>query len=263
MTDKSDKTKTDRVKTLYVDKDTLSIRIGLHNKYSVNKYGFGNWIFDQIELKSGCKVLELGCGTGNLWLGKAERIPSDAAITLTDFSPLMVQKCTEQFKANPVFTFMQADIQDLPFEDSIFDIVIANHMLYHVPDIDKGLGEVRRVLKPGGLFYAYTTATNTMWELHDVYRAFTGRIQFSFADLLTFTLDNGTEMLSKYFEGIEIRRYEDALEITEVDDLMDYIASYNSIPTEHRDDLRSALVDLRSPNGTIHISKEQGMFICK
>ncbi len=262
MADMPDMTKTDRVKTLYVDKDTLSIRIGLHNKYSVNKYGFGNWIFDQIEFKSGCKVLELGCGTGNLWLGKDERIPSDAAITLTDFSPLMVQKCSEQFKANPIFTFMQADIQDLPFESGTFDIVIANHMLYHVPDIDKALSEVRRVLKTDGLFYASTTAKHTMRELHDVYITFKGRIQFSFADMLTFTLDNGTEMLSRYFDDIEIRRYEDALEITEAEDLMDYIASYNTIPDEHRDDLLSTLQDLRGPNGTIHISKEQGIFVC-
>jgi ubiquinone/menaquinone biosynthesis C-methylase UbiE len=50
------------------------------------------------------------------------------------------------------FSFAQADAQALPFRDASFDAVIANHMLYHVPDISRSLGEVRRVLKPSGGF---------------------------------------------------------------------------------------------------------------
>ena len=51
---------------------------------------------------------------------------------------------------------MVIDIQDIPFENDSFDVVIANMMLYHVPDLEKGLSEVRRVLKVGGTFYCAT-----------------------------------------------------------------------------------------------------------
>ena len=57
------------------------------------------------------------------------------------------------------------DAQDIPFEDDTFGCVVANHMLYHVPDLDKGLAEIRRVLKPGGKLYAATNGEAHMLEL--------------------------------------------------------------------------------------------------
>ena len=61
-------------------------------------------------------------------------------------------------------SFRQVDIQDIPYPDDSFDVVIANMMLYHVPDLRKGLTEVRRVLKPGGSFYCATTGTHGIAE---------------------------------------------------------------------------------------------------
>jgi hypothetical protein len=52
----------DRLAKMYVMNDTVSTRIGLHDKYSVNKYGWGNWVFDQYELKDGMNILELDAG---------------------------------------------------------------------------------------------------------------------------------------------------------------------------------------------------------
>ena len=49
-----------------------------------------------------------------------------------------------------------ADAQDLPFDDDSFDAVAALWMLYHVPDLHRGLAEIRRVLRPGGTFVAVT-----------------------------------------------------------------------------------------------------------
>ena len=46
-------------------------------------------------------------------------------------------------------SFQQIDIQDINFPDETFDVIIANHMLYHIPDLQKALYEVKRVLKTG------------------------------------------------------------------------------------------------------------------
>ncbi len=252
----------DKVSNMYVEKDTLSIRIEFHNKYSENSYGFGNWIFDQYDIKNGSKILEIGCGTGGTWSGVNKKIPKDVSIILTDFSPLMVENSRKLLGSNSAFSFQQMDIQNIPFENETFDIVIANHMLYHVPDMDKGLSEVYRVLKNSGVFYASTIGENTMCELQEIYSEFSHKGEFSYQDKLSFTLENGKTILEKYFKRIESKRYVDALNVTVMEDLLEYILSYNEIPNENIGDFKD-LLQSKFDNGSFHISKEQGIFICK
>ena len=74
-------------------------------------------------------------------------------MTLTDISPAMVDAAREQLDDVCGVKFEFADIQNLPYPDASFDVVIANMMLYHVPDIARGLSEVRRVLRRDGRFF--------------------------------------------------------------------------------------------------------------
>ena len=62
------------VKKQYGTSTNLSTRISIHAKYSTNKQGFGNWISDHYDIREGMKILELGCGTGEMWKGKEELI---------------------------------------------------------------------------------------------------------------------------------------------------------------------------------------------
>lgn len=54
------------VKEQYSDSNNLNTRMSIHEKYSVNKLGFGNWLYQQYQLKDSMRILELGCGTGDL-----------------------------------------------------------------------------------------------------------------------------------------------------------------------------------------------------
>lgn len=251
------------VQGMYVDKDTLSIRIGLHDKYSVNKQGWRNWVFEQYALGDGCRVLELGCGTGIIWKEYEARLPSRREIVLTDMSPLMLDKARAALQGLDGFEFRQADIQRIPFEDAQFDAVIANHMLYHVPDIARALSEVARVLRPGGTFYATTLGDQSLFELNQLYRRFAHRTGFSMAQKISFTLENGPEQIAPWFEELERRDYVDALEVTSADDLMAYIQSYNDIPQDVLPDFRAAVVQGFGPDGVFRIRKEQGMFVAR
>lgn len=187
-----------RVEKLYVEADTLSTRINLHEKYSVNKYGFGNWIFDLYDFRAGMKVLELGCGTAGGWAAGSARLPEGVEVILSDFSPLMLQEARDTLRDETIFSFEQIDAQNIPCPDGAFDIVIANHMLYHVPDMERALAEIRRVLKPGGSFYASTLGENSLAELGDVYRKLEGRAAFSYAKDISFTLENGAGLLGNF-----------------------------------------------------------------
>jgi len=228
----------EEVARMYVDNDSLSTRLGFHDKYSVNGYGFRNWTFDQYEFHDGMAVLELACGTGGIWAGRESRIPGGVKIILSDLSPPMVDKASELLADVPLFSFERIDINNIPHADGSFDAVIANHMLYHVPDINAALSEVNRVLTDDGVFYATTLGKNSLKELRDIYRKLEGRASFSYSEDVSFTLENGASYLQKHFGRIEKREYVDSLRVTDAGDLIDYIMSYNEIPDPVRGELR-------------------------
>ena len=135
----------------------LNARVLLHERFSTNKYGWHRWAFDRMECPAESRILELGCGTGLLWSKNRARIPAGWDLTLSDFSPGMLRQAREGIGgARSKLRFMRIDAQAIPFGDGRFDAVVANQMLYHVPDLPRALGEIRRVLKEGGTLYAGT-----------------------------------------------------------------------------------------------------------
>ena len=141
------------VKDQYATSARLETRISIHEKYSRNKQPFCEWIVSHYDLKPGEQALELGCGTGSMWHGVT--LPEGCHVVLTDLSAGMLETA-RQNTAHLHAGYAVCDAMALPFADASFDVVIANMMLYHVPDIDRALGEIRRVLKPEGRFFAAT-----------------------------------------------------------------------------------------------------------
>ena len=79
------------LKKQYKDASNIMARINLHRQYSVNKQGWFPWIYEQMQIKAGQKILELGCGAGDIWVENAERLPADVSITVTDISDGMLR----------------------------------------------------------------------------------------------------------------------------------------------------------------------------
>lgn len=250
------------VKKQYGTTDNLNIRISLHKKYSVNKQGFGNWIFSNYRIEEGMSVLELGCGTGEMWLEKGDMIGRCSRLILSDPSDGMLVTAQENLKDYGGIEYKKVDIQDIPFADKEFDVVIANMMLYHVPDLAQGLREVRRVLKDNGTFYCATYGEDGMME----------HIELMFDDFpissaynYNFTLQNGGRILKQYFSNVEKLRYEDALEVTDIEDMIDYIYSlpgFSDIQDMPRDTLRFVL-EKNMHGGVLRVPKDYGMFAAR
>lgn len=78
------------VEQQYATATNLQTRISIHDKYSTNKMGFGNWIFSNYKIDPGMRVLELGCGTGDMWKNKEDLIRLCSRLTLSDFSKAMI-----------------------------------------------------------------------------------------------------------------------------------------------------------------------------
>jgi ubiquinone/menaquinone biosynthesis C-methylase UbiE len=253
--------KSENVKQQYANSDNLNIRSLIHAKYSVNKQGFRNWLNDQYDFWIGCRILELGCGNGDMWMDKIKQLGSDSTLILSDFSEGMVEEVRKKYDCYENILTQQINIEDIPYEDLSFDIVIANMMLYHVPDLEKALSEVARVLKPGGKFYSATYGENGIHNYILITLNTVGMLQ---EIPNSFTLQNGAQILREYFNSVIKEEYMDHLEITDTKDLLDYVYSMESVIPVKRED-RARMFELfekkKDENGRIIIPKEYGMFI--
>jgi len=247
----------------YKNAANLNDRIQLHVRFSTNQYDFHMWVFDQLQLAPDSRVLELGCGPGSLWRPNLARIPTGWQITLTDFSPGMLAEARANLSGARPFAFEQADAQVIPFADGNFDAVIANHMLYHVPDRAKAFAEIRRALRPDGPFYAATNGEAHMREMHDLVRQFDPRIGlWRQPGDQTFTIEQAQSELSHFFSHVLLHRYESALVVTEAEPLVAYVASMaDANLTGARRAEFTQLVEQRiAADGAIHITKDTGLF---
>ncbi|MBR6849518.1 MAG: methyltransferase domain-containing protein, partial [Lachnospiraceae bacterium] len=102
------------VEKQYQNSNNLNERISIHDKYSTNKQGFGNWIFDHYEIQDGMSVLELGCGTGSMWTGKDALVKKCSKLILSDFSDGMLAQTKETLREMEGSEYQVIDIQDLP-----------------------------------------------------------------------------------------------------------------------------------------------------
>lgn len=136
------------------------------------------------------KVLEVGGGPGEL----AERMQNElgAVVSFVDQSERMV----ELARARGIDAQV-GDVQDLAFDDSSFDTVVAAWMLYHVQDIDRALSEIARVLEPGGALVAVTNSVDHLAELREL----VGVIQPGFEQ--QFHRENGEGLLRRRFTDVE------------------------------------------------------------
>lgn len=248
----------------YKDSSNLDARVAIHQRFSTNAQGWMNWVFDQIlKLPAEAKILELGCGPGYLWKENAHRIPAGWRITLSDLSSGMLDAAWRNLVVTGrAFQFKEIDAQSIPFDDETFDAVIANHMLYHVPDQAKAISEIKRVLQPGGHLFATTIGEHHMEQMMDWYERISGG---TYAGRMSqsFTLENGAGQLEEFFDHVTLSRYQDNLQITEIELILAYLRSVVALNEMNEVELEKLQAELEAElkeKGQIFVRKDSGLF---
>jgi SAM-dependent methyltransferase len=154
------------------------------------------------------RILEVGCGWGELaeWLGRE----TGAEVVAVDLSTRMVELARERGVKAHV-----GDVQELPFADGEFDVAVAAWMLYHVPDLDRGIAELARVLRPGGRL---VVATNSRFHLLEL-RELVG----SGPSTLKFSREDGEEHLRRHFDRVSREDIDGQLEFADRAEVEDYV----------------------------------------
>jgi ubiquinone/menaquinone biosynthesis C-methylase UbiE len=148
-----------------------------------------------------------------------------------------------------------ADAQELPFAYGAFDVVIANHVLYHVPDRRRAFAELARVLATGGALHASTIGRGHLQELQDLVPDWDFEVHTE-----AFGLETGAEQLAPLFTEIRVERYEDApLVVTEVEPVLAYIRSSNTYRGQPLDAARAVVETAIARDGAFRIQKRLGL----
>ncbi|WP_346928631.1 MerR family transcriptional regulator [Clostridium sp.] len=251
------------------DASNLNEGVKLMDRFSTNRYGWYPWVFDNIKIKNKDKVLEVGCGNGVLWTKNMDNLHESIDVTLTEICEDMINEAKLNLgNDSKRFNFIITDLTSLPFNDNSFDVVIANHILFFMKDIDLALAEISRVVKPNGVVYCSTIGSNHLKELQELMLSFSSSIRI-YEDKLSskFGLENGEKILNRYFNKVEKVLYDDRLIVNDTNNILEYIYS---IPGNILDIIDSKKKEFEGyirktidRNGEIYITNSLGLFKAK
>jgi SAM-dependent methyltransferase len=253
------------VQDQYRDATRLDARIELHRRFSTNPRGWHAWVFDQLPGPAQARVLEVGCGTGALWSQNCDRVPTGWHVVLGDLSAGMVgdaRRLLDELAGRCLW--LALDAQCLPFAAGSFDLVLANHMLYHVADRRRAIRELRRVLRATGTLVAATNGERHLAGLLELAARFAPELGAAAPPATTgFSLENGRQQLLHAFGRVARRDFEDALVVTEAGPLADYLGSMEHCRAirGRRHELVEFLASELGRHGPIRIEKAAGLFV--
>jgi SAM-dependent methyltransferase len=252
----------------YRTQDNLQVRIQTHQRYSQPKVDLPLWIVEQISWNGTERVVDVGCGNGA-------------------YTEVARQHCRYYVAADLSFGMLQSlpvpdlprvnlDAQWLPLADSSADVIMANYMLFHVPDIDQAVAEFARVLRPGGRLLASTNSGHTMPELPDLGEAAARRLGITELPLiprrdLTFDLENGAAPLARHFPQVTRHDQPGMLVFPSPEPIIAYLTSTSeqliaNLPAGLTwDDVTAVLHNLLTEHiaehGDFRVSKLVGIFV--
>ncbi len=210
----------------YQQTNRLQIRADYQAKFRSAPQPFVDWVLDHLPIKGNERVLDAGCGTGAYLFPLAQRLPQ-GTVTGIDIVPEMIDLLRSKLDDDSNIQLQQADIQQLPFEDQTFDLVLANFVLFHVEDIFKAISECKRVLKPGGVA-VFATGTSQLSRLDTIHRTalkqlgFSKKVIHSSHPVKRFSLENGADYLRHHFSWFEQFLLHDQRQVPTVQDVLEY-----------------------------------------
>ncbi len=263
-----------RLKRQYAS-DKLSRDIAaMRDKYAIPRIDFPLWAINGIMWRGDEKVLDVGCGYGQYYDKLLDRVPGAEYYGVDLFQGVL-----RSHSGADTGRLSVADAVALPYPSGTFDVVMANHMLYHVPDIEAAIREIRRVMKPTGVMMAPTHSVQTMPELRVLLRRAViiltqqppsaVRAPLHASDL--FGLENGTRTLARHFYAVSRFEIPTTMIFTTLDPFLNYLTAMRDLlelylPSDVSweaimDVLREQVTQLIHQWGEVPISRLAGVLI--
>lgn len=177
------------------------------------EFDLGEFLDEHLPALRGALVLDAGCGSGPYVADTLARARELVAFDIAHGRLGLI---------DPQAHRLCGDVQSLPFPDATFDAAMAMHMLYHVPDIELGATELRRVVRPGGVLYALTNSDQAQREMQELIDR-NGCDPFAGGEN-RFTNENGAGFLGTAFADVQLVEFTDSrLVVTDPECVIDEI----------------------------------------
>jgi putative acetyltransferase len=146
--------------------DDYQVRSAGWERYSVGPVSLVPWVLGKIPFDAPLSLLDAGSGLGRFALAAAERAPAGSTVKALDLSHAMIDAVSEEARRRGLaIEATVGGIEEMPYPDESFDVVLCNYVLYHVASIPKAIDALARVLRPGGRLLAMVPSARWLPEL--------------------------------------------------------------------------------------------------
>jgi SAM-dependent methyltransferase len=256
----------------------LDIRIQTHQQYTRPAVDFAEWVLGQIPWRGNELVLDVGCGSGLYVEPVLARLDRGGWLVSADLSLGMLRQVASRSPSPPI-GLLNADAMELPLAAGSCDVVLANHVLYHLPDIGRGVREIHRVLRAAGYLIAATNARDSMQRFLEVMQRGAAALGYEL-NLpvspvgLRFNLENGGRWIEVAFANPEVRVLDSELVFPEAEPAVAYINSMRNgfepqLPSGLEWEalmyqIRRQIEAVVTERGAYHVPKRTGVLVaCK
>ncbi len=245
----------------YLTVDNLDARIDIHQTYSVSNVGWFNWFISEVQIPTGAKVLELGSGMGTLWKYVDPKLISSIKLTVSDESPAMCDELDRMFDSYANVHVKKINISEdieLPF---LPDILICNHVLYHVENNVAAIRKIHDQLNLGKKRCRCFFGTNSYYSMNELSLFLPERFgNYPMGDMISsFTLESGCKQIFNEFGAAFSHMFHDTLSIDAAAPIVNYI---NSMPlqlsSEEKDEIELKVKAYFGEHNTLEIYKTTG-----
>ncbi len=220
----------DPIRRYYATDRNLRVLEETYAKYCVPRTDFASWTLATLDWTGDEVILDIGAGTGSHYSRLIKAQP-DVNYYAIDLSPNLLYK-----HPGAADRLAFGDALKLPYATDSFDVVMANHVLYHMADIDSCLLEIKRVLKPDGRVLASTDSLHTTPELQVLIRRAVVLLSENGANVQplslpcdSFALENGTRILARHFYAVVRHDLPRQLVFDAVEPALEYLESMRDL----------------------------------
>ena len=208
-------------------------------------------------------VADIGCGNG-LYLAELARRGHTGPVFGADISAGMLQAARRR---TPRAALLVADAHALPVRDAAADLTLAMHMLYHVPEPDRAVRELRRITRPGGRLIVGLNCDDHLKELRDVVTAALASLGQQSVPLIheRISLDQGETLLRTEFASVTRHDFVSKLLLPSPEPVAAYVRSMSEATRPADPEPLIAAVTSRlppAPGAVFQVTTHSGCLVC-